>query len=261
MWWDAVGLSAVVITYNEENNIERCLGSLGFADEIVVLDSFSTDRTVELARKYTGNVACREFTGFSDQWNAALEMAREDWVLIVGADEVVSDKLAAEITDAIADGSCDGYRMPRLTWFVGRPIQHCGWYPDYQLRLARKSRARFPDRLVHEHLVVDGIIGALKHDLAHYSYTSLDDYTRKMITYARAAAMQKLREGCGFRITDLVVAPALTFVKMFILKQGFRDGLHGFVLSALSACSTALRYATMWEMTMRREDFGESDDA
>lgn len=245
-----LGVSAVVITLNEECNIERCLESLRFADEIVVVDSCSTDRTVELARRYTDRVSTREFTGFSDQWNAAIDETREEWVLIVGADEVVSDKLAVEIEEAMA-GDCDGYRMPRRTWFLDRPIRYCGWYPDYQLRLARKSRARMPDRLVHETLEVDGRIGTLKHDLVHFSYPTLDDYTRKMVHYSRAAAEQKLRDGRRFRITDILFTPWLTFLRVYVAQLGFRDGLHGLMLSVLAGCSTALRYAMLWEMSRR----------
>ena len=144
-----MGLSAVVITYNEEAELERCLASLSFADEIVVLDSFSTDRTVEIAGQFTNNVSCRQFMGFSDQWNAAIAIAAHEWILQVAADEVVGDALAEEIVDAISSGKYDAYRMPRSTFFLGKRMRHCGWYPDYQLRLVKKTIARIPDRLVH----------------------------------------------------------------------------------------------------------------
>lgn len=246
-----MSLSAVLITYNEERNIERCLANLAFADEIVVLDSFSTDRTVELARRYTRNVSQREFAGFGEQWAAALALAEGDWVLVVGADEVVTPELAEEITAAVRDGDRDGYKMPRVTEFLGRKMRHCGWYPDYQLRLARRSKASFPDRLVHESMQVDGTIGVLRGHLAHYSHPDLDVYARKMAIYARAAARQKMREGRRFRATDLLVAPAFTFFKTYVLKQGFRDGWHGFVLSLLLGASSVLRYSMLWEMTMQ----------
>lgn len=244
-----MSLSAVVITCNEEHNIERCLQSVAFADEIVVLDSFSTDRTVELARRYTDNVTQREFAGFGEQWAAALALATCEWVLVIAADEVVTPELAKEIQAAVKRGDRDGYRMPRLTEFVGRRMRHCGWYPDYQLRLARRSRAWFPDRLVHESMHVDGKIGTLKGDMLHYSHPDLDVFVRKMATYARAAARQKMREGRRFRATDLFIAPAFTFFKTYVIKQGFRDGWHGFVLSLLLGASTVLRYSMLWEMT------------
>ena len=255
-----MGLSAVVITWNEEANIEQCLRSLSFADEIVVLDSFSTDRTVEIARKFTDKVSSREFTGFSDQKNAAIAMASQDWVLIVDADEVVPPELAVEIVDAITGGKYDAYRMPRSTYFLGRKMRHCGWYPDYQLRLARRSIAHIPDRLVHETMEVDCECGTLRGDLIHYSYRTMADYTRKMAAYSRAAAEQKFIEGRRFGVCDLLFNPGLTFFKMYVAKQGFRDGPHGLVLSVLTACSSALRYAFLWEMTKRAADNKEQPD-
>ena len=247
-------LSAVVITLNEEPNIERCLGSLGFADEIVVLDSFSTDRTVEIAGRFTDKVSQREFSGYSDQKNAAMEIASNEWVLIVDADEVVTAELAAEVRKAVESDKYVAYRMPRLTHFLGKPIRHCGWYPDYVTRLMRKSKARFADRLVHETPTVDGPIGALSSDLIHYSYRDLDDLGRKMIAYSRAAARQKLLDGERFSLGALVFAPGLTFLKKYIIKQGYRDGLRGFIVCALSQFGVFLRYAMLWESKEREHD-------
>lgn len=244
-----MSISAVIITLNEEVHIERCLKSLQFADEIVVLDSYSTDRTVEIARKYTDKVSFREFRGFGEQKAAALDLASCEWLLFVDADEVVSEGMASEICEVIEHGSCDGYRSPRLTYFLGRAMRYCGWYPDYQLRLAKKCKARMPERLVHEHLEVDGIIGTLRSPLIHYSYANMAVYTRKMFHYARAAAEQKQREGRKSRLSDLLFRPCFTFVKMYLLKQGFRDGLHGFILSGLSASSVFLRYVMLWDMS------------
>lgn len=246
-------LSAVVITLNEEPNIERCLASLAFADEIVVLDSFSSDRTVEIARQFTDKITQREFTGYSDQKNAAMELASNDWVLIVDADEVVTADLAAEIREAAETDKFSAYRMPRLTQFLGKPIRHCGWYPDYVVRLMRKSKARFPDRLVHETPDIDGPVGTLSNDLMHYSYRDLDDLMRKMVAYSRAAARQKLLDGERFGLGALVFAPGLTFLKKYIVKQGYRDGLRGFVICALSQLGVFLRYAMLWEMSISKE--------
>lgn len=256
-WCETLGLSAVVITLNEEKNIERCLEALGFADEIVVLDSLSTDQTVAIARRYTDKISEREFTGYSEQKTAAMEMASQEWVLLVDADEVVPEDLAREITSTLASAECDGYWMPRSTYFLGKLIRHCGWYPDYQLRLARRSKARFPARLVHETLEVDDRCGKLKNALLHYSYPSMDEYARKMVSYARAGARQKMLDGGRFRLSDLVFRPALAFLRMYIMKQGFRDGLHGFLLCTLTACSTALRYAMLWEMCTRGTKQGD----
>lgn len=244
-----MGLSAVIIVFNEEANIEECLQNLSFVDEIVIVDSFSTDRTLEIARKYTDKIVQREFKGFSDQRNAALELAQHEWVLIIDADEKVTDSLAVEIKDAISKGEYDSYKMPRLTWFCSKPIRHCGWYPDYQVRVVRKSKLSFPPRLVHEKILVDGSCGVLKNDLLHYSYRNTNDYTRKMVQYSRKAADQKILDGYKFRMSDLVFRPVLAFFKFYILRQGFRDGLHGFILSGLSASSIFLRYAMLWDKT------------
>ena len=242
-----------MITHNEERNIESCLSSLRFADEIVVLDSFSTDRTVEIARAFTDKVSQREFKGFSDQKNAAIDLASNDWVFIVDADEVVSPELADEITSAVESDEFVAYRMPRLTYFIGKPIRHCGWYPDHIVRLARRSKSRFGDRLVHESLVVNGPIGMLSNDLVHYSYRDLDDMVRKIGQYSRAAARQKLSEGKRFRLSDLLIAPGLTFLKKYVLKQGYRDGMRGFMICALNQFSVFLRYAMLWELSVRKE--------
>jgi len=252
-------ISALVITYNEELNIERCLSSLCFTDEIVVLDSFSTDRTVEIARRFTANVSQREFTGFSDQKNAAMDLAANDWAMIVDADEVVTPQLAAEVAKAVEEGRFDAYRMPRLTHFLGKPIRHCGWYPDYVVRLARKSKARFGDRLVHETLDVDGRIGTLKSDLVHFTCRDLHDLVLKTVAYSRAAARQKLREGERFRLSKLLIAPGLIFLKKYVAKQGYRDGLRGFVLCTMGLIGVFLRYAMLWEMTLGNENTQQSD--
>ena len=252
-----MSISAVVITHNEETNIERCLASLSFADEIVVVDSFSTDRTVELARRFTDKVSRREFAGYADQKNAAMELASNDWVLVVDADEVVSDHLAAEIRKAVESEEYAAYRMPRLSYFWGKAIRHCGWYPDYVVKLMRRSKSRYPDRLVHETPDVDGPVGTLKNDLLHYTYCDLDQFCSKVVAYSRAAARQKMRDGERFRLSKLVFAPGLTFLKKYVLQQGFRDGLRGFVICAMAQFGVFLRYAMLWEMTVGKEPYNE----
>lgn len=247
----------MVITYNEETNIERCLASLSFADEIVVVDSFSTDRTVELARRFTDKISQREFVGYADQKNAAMALASNDWVLVVDADEVVSDQLAAEIRRAVETERYAAYRMPRLSYFGGKAIRHCGWYPDYVVKLMRRSKSSYPDRLVHETPEVDGCVGTLKNDLLHYTYRDLDQFCRKVIAYSRAAAEQKMRDGERFRLSKLVFAPVVTFLKKYIVQQGFRDGLRGLVICVMSQFGVFLRYAMLWEMTIGKEPHDE----
>ena len=245
-------ISAVVMTFNEETNIERCLSSLDFADEIVVLDSFSTDRTVEIARGFTDNISQRKFEGSSTQRTAAMELVSNDWMLMVDADEVVTSDLADQVQAAVQSDKYEAYRIPRLTYFLGKPIRHCGWYPDYVTRLMRKSKTTFPYRVLHEAPEIDGRVGTLTGHFIHFSYNSFDQIVDKTVTYARAAAKQKIVEGRGFQLSKLVFAPSLIFWKKFILKQGFRDGIRGFLISTMSQIGTFLRYAMLWDMTRNK---------
>ncbi len=244
-----MGLSALVITLNEEVNIRECLEGLKFADEMIVVDCFSSDATVAIARECGARVEQREFKGYSDQRNYIIGLAAHEWILIVDADERVTPELGAEIRKVLEQPSYDAYRIPRLTEFLGKPMRRCGWYPDYQLRLARKSEVRMPDRLVHETLVTDVPVGTLNSDLLHFSYRTMEDYSRKMVAYARAAAKQKATEGRKFSWADIALNPGLTFLKMYIVKGGCLEGIRGLTLSALTAASSALRYAYLWEYT------------
>lgn len=248
-------ISAVVMTYNEESNIERCLSSLDFADEIVVLDSFSTDRTVEIAKRFTDRVSRREFTTPSEQRAASVELAAHDWVLVVDADEVVTGDLADQVRRVVQREEYEAYRVPRITYFLGKPIRNCGWYPDHVIRLMRKCKTTFPYRVLHEAPEIDGRVGVLTGHIIHYSYTDFDQIVDKTVTYARAAARQKIIEGKRFQLSKLVFAPGLIFWKKYILKQGFRDGIRGFLISTMSQIGTFLRYAMLWDMTRNK---GES---
>lgn len=255
-----MGLSAIVITYNEEQNLEQCLKGLAFADEIIVLDSYSTDKTVVIAERYTKKVFQREFKGFSAQRVAALSYASQEWVIFIDADEVVDGKLAGEIASVINEAEYDTYQIPRLTEFLGKKIWHSGWYPDYQLRLAKRAKVHIPERLVHESLETDSRCGRLTNPIIHYSYRSLDDFIRKSVLYARAAAKQRLVEGKVFKFSDLLFRPGFAFFKKYIIKQGFKDGFHGFLLSILTCWSVALRYAMLWEMGLQSKDGKERVD-
>ena len=244
-----MGVSVLVITLNEEANIRECLEGLKFADEVIVVDCFSSDATAAIARECGARVELREFKGYADQKNYAISLAANEWIMPVDADERVSPELGAEIRNVLEQPGYDAYWIPRLTEFLGKPMRRCGWYPDYQLRLARKSKARMPDRLVHETLETDGPIGMLKNDLLHFSYRTMEDYSRKMVAYARAAAKQKAGDGRKFSLSDMALNPGLTFLKMYIVKGGCLEGVRGLILSTLIAASSALRYAYLWEYT------------
>lgn len=247
------GLSVLVIARDEEANIERCLGSVAWADEIVLVDSGSTDRTVELARRFTPKVFVTEWRGYAATKAWGLERTSQPWVLWLDADEAVTPELAREMRDAIrSDADVSAYAMPRKSFFLGRFIRHCGWYPGYVTRLFRRDRARFCDRLVHEGLRVEGRVRRLRGDLLHDTYPTLEVAVGKLSQYASLAAEEMRRQGRRAGRLDLVVRPAFRFVHMYVWRLGFLDGLHGFVLCVLTSSYTFTKYAKLWEATRLR---------
>lgn len=249
------GLSVIVITRDEEANIERCLESVAWADEIVVADSGSTDRTVELARKFTDKVYTAEWRGYAGTRALAVERTSHPWVLWLDADEAVTPELAEEIRGVLggADDSVAAYAMPRKAFFLGRWIRHCGWYPDYVTRLFRRDRARFGTSLSpHEGLVVDGVVRRLRSDLLHHTYPTLALALDKLSRYATLLAEEMKRKGRTAGFPDLVVRPAFRFFQMYVLRLGFLDGVHGFVVCALHSWYVFAKYAKLWEATRTR---------
>jgi glycosyltransferase involved in cell wall biosynthesis len=249
------GISVVIITWNEAHRIRRCLESVRWADEIIVVDQHSTDGTPAVCREYGATVISREMTrGFGDQKNFAIRHASRPWILSLDADEVVTSELHDSIVRAAAEPSAHtGYRMARLTNFLGRFIRHCGWYPNPVLRLFRAGAGRVTDAFVHEEVVVDGSVGDLAGDLLHYSYDSLDEHIRKMNLYTGYDARMLARRGVrltSWRVPWYFIAKPLTvFLRKYVLQRGFRDGRHGLVLSAMAAIVTFCNYAKLWELT------------
>jgi len=242
-------ISAVIITYNEERNIQRCLEGLRWADEIVVVDSFSQDRTKEIASSFTDKIFDLEWQGFGKQKEFARTKATCDWVLSIDADEVVSEKLQKEIQDAInRNDSPDGYYIPRLSNFLGRWMRHSGWYPDYVLRLFKKDRARFDDSLVHEKLILEGKAGFLKNEILHYTDPDITHYLSKMDRYTTLSAQELLAERKNITLFDLLFRPVAIFFKMYLFKSGFLDGWQGFVLACLSSFHVFVKYAKLWHL-------------
>ena len=224
-------LSAVVIALNEEKNLPACLEGLGFADEIVVVDSGSIDRTLETARGYTGKVFKRAFDDFSSQKNFALSKASGDWVLSIDADERVSRMLADEILAAIGQDSFEAYEIQRLTRLFGRVFRYSGLQSDRPVRLFKKDRGSFEGR-VHERVHVRGRIGRLHQPLEHASFQTLEEYMRRLEQYtALEPAGVNGRPG----LLDYVARPGYRFCSMYFWKQGFRDGREGAMYCALSA--------------------------
>ena len=242
-------LAVIVITLNEERHIGECLASVEWADEIVVVDSFSKDRTVEIARQYTDKVISMGFKGYSENKNIALENTTCDWILWLDADERVTPELGSEIRALLAGHPEHyGYEMGRRAYFLGKWIKHCGWYPGYVMRLFRRDSGVFNDQLVHEGVDLQGSKGRLQHDLLHFTDESLEHYFLKFNRYTTLAAQEQAERGKRSGIFKILFRPLHTFFKMYILKLGFMDGVQGFILCALSAGYVAVKYAKTWEL-------------
>ena len=240
-------ISALIITKDEERQIADCLASLVFADEIVVVDSGSSDRTEEICRRDPRVRWFREpWQGFGPQKNSALEKARNEWVFSVDADERVTPELAAEIASLDrAAANADGFRVPRRSFFGTRCVRHGGWYPDYTIRLWRRGAGRFVDRSVHEVVRVQGEVGTLRGDLLHYTYRDTEDFLRRMNRYSTLAAGELRRQGARATMFDLALRPPFTFFRMFVLRAGFLDGGLGFRLAVLYAMYTFSKYSKL----------------
>ncbi len=241
-------LSVILITLNEERNIEACLRSVEWADEIIVVDSQSTDKTVEIAKQFTDKVVSIDWKGFAASKNLALRQAQCDWVLWIDADERVPAELAAEIRQVIAQNPPEaGFAIARRAFFLGRWIKHCGWYPGYVLRLFRRSKACFNDNLVHEGLILQGEQGRLHNDLLHYTDDSLEHYMWKFNRYTSLAAEELVQRGRKAGWFSMVGRSLHAFFRMYILKRGFLDGMEGLMLCLLSANYVAMKHAKLWE--------------
>ncbi|MBI5562256.1 MAG: glycosyltransferase family 2 protein [Deltaproteobacteria bacterium] len=242
------GLSVTVICLNEEANIGACLESVKWADEIVVSDSGSTDKTLEICAHYGAKVSSDAWLGFGAQKNLCAARAGNEWILNIDADERVTPGLRREIEEAMEDAGKAGYYVPRKNYFGERWIRRCGWWPDYNLRLYRKTSGAWVERAVHESVEVEGATGRLKNPLEHRTYRDVADYLQRMQRYSTLAAAQMRGEGKKAGVSDMLLRPPFTFFKMYVLKLGFLDGVHGIMLSALYASYTLAKYAKLWEM-------------
>jgi glycosyltransferase involved in cell wall biosynthesis len=236
-------VSATIITLNEGRNISDCLASLEFADEIIVVDSGSSDTTEEICR---ANPKVRFFhhqwEGYGSQKNFAAEQAAHDWILNIDADERVTPELRASISRAAA-GEVAAFRMARENYFGKRWIRRCGWYPDYTTRLYNRISCRFSERSVHESLEHSGRVDTMKGNLQHYTYNDISDYVTRMERYSSLAAEEIVRAGGNPGVITIVFKPLATFLKMYLLKGGFLEGYAGLLLSVLYAQYTFLKYA------------------
>ncbi len=243
-------LSVVTIALNEERNIVECLESVRWADELIVVDSGSLDNTVDLAQRFPAKVMQMEWRGYGATKNEALQHATGDWVLWLDADERVTPELAAEIKQRIRedDKSVAGYTVARRAYFLGKWIKHSGWYPSRVTRLFRRSSGKFSETKVHERLLLDGVTADLHNDLLHYTDPDLHHYFEKFNRYTSLAAEDLQAAGKPFSLYDVIVRPPFVFFKMFIMRLGFLDGIHGFVLSVASMSYVFVKYAKLWEL-------------
>ncbi len=241
-----LGLTAIVITQNEEENIGECLESLRFADEIMVVDSFSTDSTPDLARQHGARLLQHQYVSPAAQRNWAIPQASHEWVLILDADERVTPELREEIVGILRTPDRDGYEMKRRNFFLGSEIRYSGWQHDWVLRLFPREKGRYPEKYVHERLVVEGNTGRLQGRLLHYSYRTMEDYFRKLQMYAEWSAMDALQQGRSVSWLYALLHPPLRFLKAYVLQGGFLDGKAG-----LRVCLLTARYAAAKDARIR----------
>lgn len=245
-------ISAVLITRNEARNVERCLRSLApVADEIVVVDSGSTDDTVALCERHGARVFRQEWLGYGPQKNLANERATHAWILSLDADEALDPPLQAAIADAKASGLSGAYEVDRLNWYYGRFLRHGFEYPDRKVRLFRKGEASWSEDRVHEtlRLAPGAAVRRLPGHLLHYTYERLEEHVLKQNRYTNLAAEEARARGRRPSVAKIVLAPPTTFFRAYVLKRGFLDGLHGFVLAALHAHGTLQKYAKLWDLS------------
>ena len=257
-----IPISVAIITFNEEKNIGSCIESvLSIADEVVVLDSFSTDATEKIATSFDKvRFEKHAFDGHVQQKNRALSLCKHEWVLSLDADERLSKPLADEIkalnADTVAKKGIVGFRMPRLTYHLGRPIRHSGWYPQRRFRLFQKSKAEWQGENPHDFIVIhDTSKGAnLKGDIIHYSFTDLSAQIDTINKFSSIVAFNRFSAGRPFQLVKTIFKPTGKFFEIFVFKAGFLDGFAGFTIAIASAFSTFLKYAKIYEMDRKLID-------
>jgi glycosyltransferase involved in cell wall biosynthesis len=244
-----VKVTATVITLNEAANIAAALESLTWVDEMIVVDAGSTDATVAIARRYGARVETRAWDGYSAQKNYAASIASNDWILSIDADERVPADLAAEIRALLDAGPArGGYRIPRVTWYLGRWIRGTDWYPDYQLRLYDRRAGEWNGCPVHESVALQETPGQLRHDLQHYAYRSLSDHLATIDRYTTLSAEQWQKEGRRVSAAALLLHPAAAFLRNYLLRRGFTQGTPGLIVSALNSYYVFLKFAKLYEL-------------
>ena len=243
-------ISATIITYNEQANIARAIESLRCCDEVVVVDSGSSDRTVEIATNLGARVLEMQWRGYAGQKNFASESAANNWILSIDADEALSEGLDAEIMRIKKNGPAfSGYTMPRMAQYLGRWILHSGWYPDRKVRLFDRTKAKWVGDFVHETVKVDGRVGHLESNLLHFTCDSLSEHLRTLDRYTTLAAEELVFHKTKIGLSKLIFDPAWTFVRSYFLQRGFLDGVEGLTIAHMAAIYTFLKYAKARNMS------------
>jgi len=242
-------LSVTVITKNEAADVGDALASVAWADELLVVDSCSTDDTVAIARQHTDRVVVREWPGYIAQKNYAASLAAHDWILSLDADERVTPELAAEIQACLTAAPREAaFQIPRVTWHLGRWIRSTDWYPDYQMRLYDRRSAEWTGRYVHEAVTVRGATGRLRGELQHYAYRDIADHLETINHYTTLAARQMREDGRRAGLLQLAGHPPLAFLRNYLAHGGIRDGVPGFIISSLNAYYVFLKFAKLREL-------------
>ena len=244
-------ITVTIITKNEAEHIAAAIDSAAWADEIVVVDSHSTDNTVAIAQAKGVRVAVRDWTGWVDQKNFAASLASHDWIFSLDADERITPALAQEIQATLNNPTHTAYRIPRVTWHLGRWIRTTDWYPDDQLRLYDRRSAKWTGRYVHEAVTVNGTIGRLNGEIEHYAYRDISDHLETIDRYTTYAAMQMKETGRRAGLLQLAGHPPLAFLRNYIARGGIRDGVPGFIISSLNAYYVFLKFAKLRELQVR----------
>lgn len=249
-------ISVTVRTFNEERNIRECLESVKWADEIVVVDSKSTDRTVEIAREYTNKVITQEWLGHIGQSQFATDHAAHTWILHMDADERVTPELRDEIRALdLAHSPYDAYEVPRFHFFLQQWIRHSAWYPDRKIRLFRKDRCAWGGYAPHDVVKVPGRLGRLRNDITHFIYTDLAHFAATKNTYSTLTARDHFRNGRRARITDITLRPLYAFLYRYLVRLGVLDGMAGFAISVMEAHGVFMKYMKLYEIQDKRGRF------
>jgi len=245
-------ISCTIVVFNEERNIQDCLESAKWMDEIVVVDAFSQDRTLEICRQFTTRIYQRPWKGFGDQKNFSIDQATCDWVFILDADERISDELRREMETILSSASGPvGYSLPRRNYYYGKWVKWAGCYPDYQMRLFRRGAGRLDDAEPHNRFVLEGQAASLSCPLDHYTERTIEDHFRKFNNFTTLAAKERGKSKHRVYWSDLTIRPLYTFWKYYVKRQGFRAGMHGFLICVFASMYTFVKYAKLWELNSK----------